>query len=194
MADAGDDDERQGVDAAEGDGQGVLRLQVEVEIDDAAIDDVDEAVHAFVSRAHEIAVAVLGECGVHGGEVELGLHIVDAARIAELNREHRGVEGATDVLSFPIDGIEPLPAGMPRMLGDVVVCVSHVAGQVADGTTMLPHGPGQEQGDATLEQALERCVAHGVLHLLGHDHELGDDQARRMFDIEQRVLDAVRAS
>jgi probable rRNA maturation factor len=78
---------------------------------------------------------------------------VDEPRIAELNAAHRGKQTATDVLSFPIDGREPLPAGVPRQLGDLVVCP---AVATAEGTPI-----------ATL-------LVHGALHLIGYDHETDD--------------------
>ena len=74
----------------------------------------------------------------------IAVAFVDAGRIAELNRAHRGTDGPTDVLSFPVDE-DGVPAG-PRELGDVVICPEHT------------------------EDLLE-AVVHGVLHLTGMDHE-----------------------
>ena len=76
----------------------------------------------------------------------------------ELNRSHRGVDSATDVLSFPVDESEP--ASGPRELGDVVVCA-------------------QEAHDLT------EVVVHGVLHLCGYDHETDDGE---MLALQRRVL------
>ena len=59
---------------------------------------------------------------------------------------------------------------------------------------MVTHGPGQEHGDGTLEAAIERCVVHGVLHLVGFDHERGETAAHEMFELEQQVLDRVRGA
>jgi probable rRNA maturation factor len=81
--------------------------------------------------------------GVHEGH--LAVQFVDAAQIAELNGAHRGKPEPTDVLSFPIDGAHTDTAG-PRELGDVVICPEHTAD-------------------------LREAVLHGVLHLLGMDHE-----------------------
>jgi probable rRNA maturation factor len=94
--------------------------------------------------ASELARRVLAAEGV--GEGELGIHFVDPDEIRALKREHLGVDEATDVLAFPIDGTEPLPQGVPRQLGDVVLC---------------PQVVGPEW---------RRPLVHGLLHLLGHDH------------------------
>jgi len=79
-------------------------------------------------------------------EGELGLVFVAPEEIRTLKREHLGVDEPTDVLSFPIDGRDALPDGLPRQLGDVVLC---------------PQVVGDEW---------QRPLAHGLLHLLGYDH------------------------
>ena len=76
-----------------------------------------------------------------------------------LNREHRGKDEVTDVLSFPIDGLEELPSGMDRQLGDVVIAPAQAARQATGGT-------GSE---------LRTLLVHGLLHLLEYDHETDDD-------------------
>jgi probable rRNA maturation factor len=94
------------------------------------------------SELRDLCRAAAARAGV--GEGHVAIEFVDEARIAELNRRHRGRPGATDVLSFPVDGVEPA-AGM-RELGDVVICPAHTAD-------------------------LREVVVHGMLHLLGMDHE-----------------------
>jgi len=79
-------------------------------------------------------------------EGELGLAFVDSEEMRRLKREHLGIDEATDVLSFPLDGLAELPPGMPRALGDVVLC---------------PQVVGEEW---------RRPLVHGVLHVLGYDH------------------------
>jgi len=112
----------------------------------------------------ELAVAVaatLDAAGVSDGH--LSLEIVDEERIRELNREHRGRDEPTDVLSFPIDG--PGPSSGPRELGDVVIC--------------LP-----------LTADLTEAVVHGVLHLCGYDHEADDGEMLALQDLIVRTLRA----
>ena len=115
---------------------------VEVEIENDSGWRVDEPAAAAAVRS------ALAAEGVDSGEV--GLAFVDERRIAELNAQHRGKPSATDVLSFPIDGRALLPDGVPRQLGDLVVCPAVAS---AEGTPI-----------ATL-------LVHGVLHLVGYDHE-----------------------
>jgi probable rRNA maturation factor len=94
--------------------------------------------------AEELAREVLAGEGVREGE--LGISFVGADEMRELKREHLGIDETTDVLSFPLDGVEVLPAGVPRALGDVVLC-PEVVGSAWRGP-----------------------LVHGLLHLLGYDH------------------------
>ena len=82
--------------------------------------------------------------GIESGD--LGIALVGPNEIRDLKREHLGIDEVTDVLSFPIDGQETLEAGIPRQLGDVVIC-PHVVGE-----------------------GWQRPLVHGLLHLLGYDH------------------------
>jgi len=97
-----------------------------------------------VEAAAAIAREVLAAEGIEEGE--LGLTLVRPDEIRTLKREHLGVDEATDALAFPIDGREQLPAGMPRQLGDVVLCPEVVG----------------EQWRAPL--------VHALLHLVGYGH------------------------
>jgi probable rRNA maturation factor len=103
------------------------------------------------SAAVEVAREVLAAEGVVDGE--LGLAFVGPEEIRALKRAHLGIDEATDVLSFPIDGRNELPEGVPRALGDVVLCPQVV-------------GEGWRQP-----------LVHGLLHLLGYDH--GDEMTDR---------------
>ena len=111
---------------------------VGIEVSNRSGVDVDEDAVVDVARR------VLAAEGL--GDGELGLTFVDPDEMRKLKREHLGVDEATDVLSFPIDGKDPVPDGVPRALGDVVLCPQVVG----------------EQWRAPL--------VHGLLHLLGYDH------------------------
>jgi probable rRNA maturation factor len=98
--------------------------------------------------------------GVQDGHV--AVEYVSASRIAEINERHRGKPEPTDVLSFPIDGIENLDAenGNPRELGDIIVCPAHTAD-------------------------LREAIVHGMLHLLGMDHETDSGE---MLELQAQLL------
>lgn len=102
---------------------------------------------------------------------ELSIRIVDAAEGRALNRDYRGRDYATNVLSFPAE----LPPGVHLpLIGDLAICAPVVAREAA------------EQGKAVREHYAHLTV-HGVLHLLGHDH-VEDAQAERMEALETRIL------
>jgi probable rRNA maturation factor len=118
---------------------------LEIEVANRSGVDVDE------EAAADLARRVLRGEGIEDGE--LGIAFVPPEEIRELKREHLGVDETTDVLSFPIDGRDPLPDGVPRQLGDAVLCP-------------------QVTGDAW-----RGPLVHGLLHLLGYDHG-GEMEAR----------------
>jgi len=97
---------------------------------------------------------------------ELSLVITDDAEIHELNRTYRGVDNPTNVLSFPMQEGE-FSQITPGLLGDVVISCD-TAQKEAD------------QAGITLEERMSQLLIHGILHLLGFDHEAGPDQARQM--------------
>ncbi len=101
--------------------------------------------------AVELARRVLEAENVVDGE--LGIAFVGPDEMRDLKREHLGVDETTDVLSFPLDGRDELPEGVPRALGDVVLC---------------PQVVGAEW---------QRPLIHGLLHLLGYEH--GDELEER---------------
>jgi probable rRNA maturation factor len=107
-----------------------------------------------VERLVGLALASAGLADGH-----LAVEWVGEDRIAELNRDHRGVEGPTDVLSFPVDGDDLAVAG-PRELGDVVICPPRTAD-------------------------LREAIVHGVLHLTGMDHETDDGE---MLALQAEIL------
>ncbi len=126
-----------------------------------------------VAEVERLCRAAAAAAGVRDGHV--AVEFVDGERIAELNHEYRAKEGPTDVLSFPIDGAGPLAphalgleGGWPealgerlqRELGDVVICPEHTTD-------------------------LREAIVHGMLHLLGMDHET---DAGEMLALQQRLL------
>ena len=118
-----------------------------VEVDNRSGVTVDEA------AAVELACGVLRAEGI--GEGELGVAFVGPDEMRALKRDHLGIDEATDVLSFPIDGRDELPEGLPRALGDVVLCPQVVGDEW--------RGP----------------LTHGLLHLLGYDHGTAMEQREK---------------
>jgi probable rRNA maturation factor len=109
-------------------------------------------------------------------DAELSVALVDDAAIADLNERYRGIAGPTDVLSFSlIDG--PYPERRGDLLGDVVVSLETAERQA-------------RRGRRELDEEVLRLLIHGVLHLMGHDHQ-ERVEARAMRAEERRVLRAV---
>jgi rRNA maturation RNase YbeY len=121
---------------------------VSVEIDNRSGADVD------ATEAVRLAQRVLKREGITEGE--LGLHFVAPDEIRALKRDHLDVDEATDVLAFPIDERESLPDGVPRQLGDAVLCPQVVGDDW--------RGP----------------LVHALLHLLGHDHGAEMEERERI--------------
>jgi probable rRNA maturation factor len=111
---------------------------ISIDVENRSGAEVDEP------GAVELAGHVLRAEGMDDGE--LGIAFVGADEMRKLKREHLGVDEPTDVLSFPIDGRDAIPEGMPRAFGDVVLCPQVV-------------------GDDW-----RRPLTHGLLHLLGYEH------------------------
>jgi len=121
-------------------------IEVEVENRSGAQVPADEAA--------ELIRQVLVTEGVDDGE--LGLAFVAPDEMRRLKHRHLGIDEATDVLSFPIDGRDEVPEGVPRQLGDVVLCPEVV-------------GAGWREP-----------LVHGVLHLLGYDHGAAMERRERV--------------
>jgi probable rRNA maturation factor len=123
------------------------------------------------SSVERLVQAVLDDLAVEGA-CSLSISIVGDDEIRGLNRDHRGRDEVTDVLSFPVDGLDPLPPGMERELGDVVISISQARRQAAEA-------------EVTDVEELTSLVLHGVLHLAGFDHET---DAGEMFERQDRLL------
>jgi probable rRNA maturation factor len=120
------------------------------------------------------SAAVRGARVASDADIEVGVRVVSADEMQGLNRRYREQDKATNVLSFAAGDIEGLPAGMPRFLGDVVICADVVADEA------------REQGKP-LEAHWAHMLVHGTLHLLGYDH-VTDAEAETMEALETRIL------
>ena len=126
--------------------------------------------------------------GTHGvtTEVELSLLITDDATVRELNKKYRGKDKTTDVLSFALEADQPrdaatgfvMPPGEKVHLGEVILSYPKAAEQAAER-------------NQAVEDEMALLVVHGVLHLLGYDHDR-PAREREMRSLEQRVLSAVQ--
>jgi probable rRNA maturation factor len=150
----------------------VVALAVDVDLRDetGAAGDLLE----LARRVAEQAVAAEGL----SGRYELAVTLVEDARIRELNREHRHKDDVTDVLSFPLVDEDTaafvLPGDAPTHLGDVVIALGRMREQAA------------EYGHS-IERELAYLTVHGVLHLMGYDHE-DDEEKVQMRTREEEIL------
>jgi probable rRNA maturation factor len=122
---------------------------IEIEVDNRSGVDVDE------DGACALARRVLTAEGIDAGE--LGLVFVGPEESRALKHEHLGIDEATDALAFPIDALDDLPDGLPRQLGDVVVCPQVVGSEW--------HAP----------------LVHAVLHLVGYDHGVEMEEREALY-------------
>ncbi|MGI8383307.1 rRNA maturation RNase YbeY [Robertmurraya sp. P23] len=111
---------------------------------------------------------------------ELSVTFVDNNRIQEINREYRGKDKPTDVISFALEElgegeIQISGANMPRVLGDIIISTDRAREQASD------YGH-------TVERELGFLAVHGFLHLLGYDHET-EAEEKEMFDLQRSILD-----
>lgn len=103
---------------------------------------------------------------------ELSVLLTGNSEIRELNREYRGKDKPTDVLSFPMED--------PCLLGDIVISIEKAASQA-------------EEFGVTFDEEMARLLVHGLLHLAGYDHVRGGRQARKMKDKEEELMGLLRA-
>ena len=150
-------------------------IEVVVQIDDRFADQADKE---LIERA---VVATLVVEAV-SGPVEVSVLVTDDAALQALNRDYRGEDAPTDVLSFAAEDQSSggpafvLPPDAPRYLGDIAISYELVVAQAA------------EYGHSR-ERELAYLTAHGVLHLLGYDHELGAAQAAAMRAREESAME-----
>lgn len=141
----------------------------------------DEA-SVFQAVEQAVVAAIRASAPKVAAPMDLSVIITGADESRDLNRDYRGKDKPTNVLSFP--GLEPdeldeafrfaLAGGPPAMLGDMVICVPVVVDEAA------------EQGKPINHHLAHLCV-HGVLHLMGYDH-IDDDEAEEMEALEREIL------
>ncbi len=131
-----------------------------------------ETAEATAEAAARLVLETLAETHLpQTATLELAITLADDAAVRMLNRRYRGRDKATNVLSFPQPA--PLLADQPHCLGDVILAAETCAAEAADQGKPLPHH-------------LSHLVIHGVLHLLGEDHET-EDAAIRMEALERQL-------
>lgn len=139
--------------------------------------DEQDEVDLDADRWRILAAAVLDAEAASG---ELTLTFIGSDEMRELNTDHMGVDAPTDVLSFPLDEgattSPPLPGDIPLLLGDVVVCPAVAAANAATHA-------------GSLDDELALLVVHGILHVLGHDH----DQPEETSLMRSRELELLEA-
>ncbi len=145
-----------------------------ISIDDSALADTTDA--QVAARLPRLIAFVLQRLFLHP-ETEVAVSFVDVAEMSRLHEQWMGLTGPTDVMSFPMDQIQPGTVenqAAPGVLGDVVIC--------------LPVA--QEQADAAehpLASEIEMLVTHSLLHLVGYDHDSPVAEAE-MFDLQRKLL------
>ena len=118
---------------------------------------------------NSVAQFAMQYLGLHP-DCDLAISIVDESRMSELHEEWMNLKGPTDVLSFPMDELEP-HSPLPGIVGDIVLCPQFAEAQAKNG----------------LEAELQLLTIHGVLHCLGYDHaEPAEEKA--MFDLQESIL------
>ena len=145
-------------------------VQIDITVETGDWPD-EQTLHDLASRAVGAAIA---ELGVETGSAsELSLLFTDDEHIRVLNRDWRGKDKATNVLSFPAFEVSPGDP-LPPLLGDIVVAFETVSSEAAlEGKPFDHH--------------LTHLIVHGFLHLLGYDHE-ADEEAEQMEGMERRAL------
>lgn len=156
----------------------MLKIQLSIRIEKPFVNLVSKQ---WLTRAVKLTLAHTGI----SSQVELGLVIAGDETVHELNRNYRSVDSTTDVIAFALSersegvGLFVTPPDDVIHLGEVIISYPQAKKQA-------------EEQRHSLERELALLVAHGVLHLLGYDHELLE-QAEKMRSMEAKVLDAIKA-
>ncbi|MFM9015229.1 MAG: rRNA maturation RNase YbeY [Candidatus Nanopelagicus sp.] len=143
---------------------------MKIELENKTNFQLDEA------RLISLADFSLTKLGIHP-DSELGIRLVNEIEMEELHQKWMNLSGATDVISFPMDEIKPGSASNgPGIIGDIVLCPEFAA----------------KNGKQSTDLEIELLTVHGVLHLLGFDHEEKEDELV-MFKIQEDFLNQWRA-
>ncbi|MEN9605579.1 MAG: hypothetical protein RJB29_453 [Actinomycetota bacterium] len=143
---------------------------MKIELENASTYQCDE------KAIKSLADFTLNQLGIHA-DSELSIRLVDEQEIADLHMKWMDLPGATDVLSFPMDEMKPNSAASGAgIIGDIVLCPAYA----------------ERNGKQSLAKELELLTVHGVLHLLGYDHE-EIDQEVAMFKLQEDFLQQWRA-
>jgi probable rRNA maturation factor len=149
-------------------------ITVNIEIGEQVAAPIDAIDTALIERTVHTALEAEGQ----PGPIELSILVTDDAELHGLNLDYRGIDEPTDVLSFAAEEEHAgfvRPPDMPRYLGDLAISYERVVAQAAE----YGHSPARE---------LAFLTAHGVLHLLGYDHERGPEDEARMFARQDQIM------
>ena len=108
--------------------------------------------------------------------VEFNIIIIDNPRIHEMNKEYRGVDRETDVITFALEDHKDIEFEDVRILGDVYISIDKARSQ-------------SEEYGHSLKREISFLAIHGLLHLLGYDHMKPEDE-KVMFDLQDKILDS----
>ena len=161
-----------------------MALLIDCRVDDGFEEAYGQFLEGVVEKAAELLSLPV--------PVEISLVLTDDDEIQELNKSYRGIDRPTDVLSFPMLELDPFdeeewaeslrsnsdPDSGETVLGDIVISIDRAREQ------------GEEYGHG-FDRELGFLMAHGILHLLGYDHEENDDKARAMRGFEEDILKAL---
>jgi len=156
-----------GIDGAPSDGDPPISIDIDV-VQEAGDWDQVAGAEGLVRSA---VGALVGKLAVTNAEVCVALS--SDQQVAELNASYRGKASPTNVLSFPAVPMLPVE-GEPRFLGDIVLAIETLQREAADLGIPVAHH-------------MQHLVVHGMLHLLGYDHET-EDEAQEMESLEVRIL------
>ncbi|ABS23255.1 rRNA maturation RNase YbeY [Bacillus cytotoxicus] len=143
-------------------------------------DETEEVKEEYVNMIRELLEKAAQMEGVEDG-TELSVTFVDNERIREINRDYRGKDQPTDVISFALEDmgegeVEIIGADMPRMLGDLIISIPRTKEQA-------------EEYGHSFDRELGFLALHGFLHLLGYDHMTEEDE-KEMFGKQKEILGA----